>query len=76
MTGSVPMRTERRAFAALRDQGATDRSSYPLTAGRSNYIPYYKRQQMEREAKVNIMINISESRSKVLLLELKLPKSV
>ena len=48
------MRSERRAFAVLRDQGTADRSSYPMTAGRSQYIPYYKRQQMEREAKVRL----------------------
>ncbi|XP_067947843.1 protein phosphatase 1 regulatory subunit 12A-like isoform X2 [Watersipora subatra] len=44
----------RRPFVALRDQGLSERSSYPVTAGRSQYVPYYRRQQMEREAKAKM----------------------
>jgi len=52
-SGGVQMRdkTDRRAFATLRDQTAGDRATVPQ-ASQSAYIPYYKRKQMELENKV------------------------
>lgn len=47
----VTMR-ERRPWAIQRDQAM----SYP-TSGQSQYVPYYKRMQLEREAKVTPIIN-------------------